>query len=558
MAGNRIQELEQRLLPHLDSGVCPIYVRRLPPCRNACPSSEDVRGYLTGLAQTELFGRTFQESADEAWYLLTDKNPFPAVIGRICPHPCESACNRKRHDWPLAINNLERFIGDWGLERGLKLRRRIAAPKEERVAVVGAGPSGLSCAYQLTQRGYPVTVFDAEPKPGGLLHSVIPRYRLPLEILEAEIASIVSLGMDIQMSTRLGTDVELEDLRADYDAVYVALGSGEGMPLGIEGEDQPGVISAMDFLRSANSGEFHPPGGQALVIGGGNAAIDAARVARRLGMEVALAYRRARFDMPAIAGETREAEQEGVRLEFQQMPEAIVAGDAAAGVLEVRMVRTEPGRPDQSGRRQPLPVAGSGFTVKTDLVISAVGQQSLLDGIESILPPGGGLPALPTSPTALPGVFAGGDLLSPSLATNAIGQGRKAAAAIDAFLRGEVYREPVVPRPIYWPELNLDFYPHLSRHDHGVLPLEERAGNYREVNLALSADEAAAEARRCLSCGRCFVCDRCRIYCPREAISKNLSRPVGFNMFTDYAKCSGCTICSMTCPSNYIQMGFRT
>ncbi|MHB0866425.1 MAG: NAD(P)-binding protein [Thermoleophilia bacterium] len=580
MIENRLQALQDRLLPHLDSGVCPIYVRRIPPCRNACPSSEDIRGHLTRIAQSQLRGQDLEESLDEAWHIITDKNPFPAVIGRICPHPCEAACNRKRLDWPLAIHSMERFVGDRGLERGLQLRRLAATGSaNRRVAIIGAGPSGLSCAYQLVRRGYTTTVFEAAAAPGGMLKRAVPAYRLPPEVLDAEIGKIVHMGVEIRCGQQLGSQISLENLRSDYDAVYIATGAHASLRLGIEGEELPGILTALDFLQrvnedasgqadlmlSGNSGQNRNAdvtalqGKKVLVIGGGNAAVDAARSARRFGAEVEISYRRGRFEMPAISGEVAAAEAEGVRLDLQTMPRSIASdGLRRDGSLRITMLRTEPGEPDSSGRRQPVPVAGSDHELSADLVLVAIGQTPDLTGIEAVAAEKAALPSSPLQPTSLPGVYAGGDLLGSNLATNAIGQGRKAATAIHEFLNGRTYLEPHIPRPIDASEMMLDYYLHLERSNQAELAPKERLRDFREVALPLTADEAVAESHRCLSCGLCLLCDRCRIYCPREAISKDVSRPQGLNMFTDYTRCSGCTICSMTCPCHYIQMGFQT
>ncbi|MCL5882736.1 MAG: FAD-dependent oxidoreductase, partial [Actinobacteria bacterium] len=332
---NHVRPIDERTLPPMDSGRCPVYVRRIPPCKNACPSSEDIRGHLTTIALSEKFGRGLEQSFDEGWRIITDKNPFPAIIGRICPHPCEDACNRRRRDWPVAIHSLERFLGDHGIEHGLPLELLTEETKGKRVAVVGAGPSGLSCAYQLVRRGYPVTVFEASDMPGGMLRDGIPVYRLPREVIDAEVGKLTDLGVVIRYGVRVGADVTMEALRRDYEAVYVAVGAYKSMTMGIEGENLPGVLPSLEFLRRVNRGELKDAGARVLVIGGGNAAIDAARVAVRLGSEVTIVYRRTRQEMPAIVGEVWEAEQEGVRFEFQTAPIGITAaGKGNAGPAE--------------------------------------------------------------------------------------------------------------------------------------------------------------------------------------------------------------------------------
>ncbi|MBE0429683.1 MAG: FAD-dependent oxidoreductase [Thermoleophilia bacterium] len=570
MAGNLIriktEPLEERLLNALnDSGKCPNYVRRMPPCKNACPSSEDIRGYLTQIAQAELFGRSREESLDEAWHILTDKNPFPAVHGRVCPHPCENSCNRNARDRPLSINNLERFIGDHGLRRGLRLRRLTDRRSEKKVAVIGAGPSGLSCAYQLARRGYPVTVYEDAGQAGGMLRTGIPHYRLPRDILDAEIENILDLGIETRYGIRAGRDVPLEQLRQEYDAVYAAVGAQAGVRLAIEGEDLPGVYSGVDFLHRVNSGSLREAGGAVIVIGGGNAAIDAARVAMRLGSAATIVYRRSRMEMPAIPEEIREAKRENVGFEFLAAPVRIRAGGPEPGgeaagegphPLEVIFIRMELGEPDESRRRRPVPVSGSEFIMRADTVVAALGQRPDLEGIEGLAGEDGWGAVQATRESAISGVFIGGDVIAQRFATYAVGEGRMAARAIAEYLRGRTYRQPYIPAPVRPGEIQLKYYDRIPRNDHGYLPLEERARSFAEVNLPLPEEDAIAETRRCMSCGLCFVCDRCRIYCCQEAISKDLRRRPGRIMFTDYAKCVGCGTCAEVCPCHYIEMGY--
>lgn len=553
----KTQPLQERPLIALnDSGKCPIYMRRMPPCKNACPSSEDIRGYLTQIAQTQLFGRTLKQSRDEAWRLLTDKNPLPAVHGRICPHPCETACNRRVRDWPLAINNLERHIGDHGLKQGLKLQKLTDEVKEQKVAIVGSGPSGLSCAYQLARRGYPVTIYEAGSEPGGMLRAGIPHYRLPREILDGEIRNILDMGIEVKYGVRIGKDMTLKELQRDYDAVYVAVGAQRGLRLGIEGEDLPGVYSGIDFLRQVNSGKLKDAGRRVLVIGGGNAAIDAVRVAVRLGAGATLVYRRGRREMPAIPEEIWEAEQEQAGFEFLAAPVKIEPAQDDPHALAVTFIRMELGEPDESGRKRPAPAPGSEFTEAADTVIAALGQQPDLTGIEAVAGKDGWGLVKPSRESSVAGVFIGGDVLSLGFATIAVGHGRKAARAIVEFLNGRTYREPHIPAPIQAQEMRLDYYPHVPRHDHEYLPPAERIKSFAEANLELTGEEAIEETKRCMSCGLCFACDRCRIFCCEEAISKDLKRSQGRVMFTDYAKCVGCSTCADVCPCHYIEMGY--
>ncbi len=534
---------------------CAVYVRREPPCKHACPSGEDVRGYLTQIAQRGLFGRSLEESLDNAWHGVTDHNPFPSVHGRVCPHPCEDACNRGFKDEPLAIHNLERHIGDHGIERGLKLRMIIDKKSSKKIAVVGSGPSGLSCAYQVARKGYPVTVFEAGPEPGGMLRFGIPDYRLPKDVLKAEVDRIFDIGVELKLNARVGTYVSLDWLRDGFDAVYIAAGLHRSIAMNVEGEDLPGVMTAINLLKCLNGGEKVDIGSHTLVVGGGNSAVDVARACLRLGSSVQLVYRRTRAEMPALASEIEGAIEEGVKFTFLATPKKIAAaGEAAGRRLVMTFTRMQLGATDASGRRRPLPIEGSEFELEADTVIPAIGQEADLAGMGALAASSGWVQADAAGATSVKGVYAGGDMLAPGVATMAVGAGRWAARAIDAYLNGREYVLPYARRPIGPENLDLQYYNHAPRHQEKSLPLRERTGG-REVNLALPAAGAVAETDRCLSCGLCFTCDRCRVYCPTHAISRDLERPVGRIMFTDYTKCIGCHICADCCPCGYIQMG---
>lgn len=490
--------------------------RGIAPCRAACPLHVNAQGYIALISK----GRFA-----EALKLVREKNPFPGICGRVCTHPCEEHCKRGEVDRPIAVKDLKRFVADY--EKELEPDIAIAPEKDEKVAIIGAGPAGLMAAYELTRMGYKVTIFEALPFAGGMMRVGIPEYRLPRDILEREIGVIEKMGVEIRLNTAIGKEITLDDLRRDFRAVFIAIGTHISTRLGVPGEELEGVQHGVDFLRKVNLGEKVKVGEKVAVIGGGNVAIDASRCAHRLGAkEVFILYRRSRAEMPASAEEIEEAEREGVIIHYLANPVRIIGEDAKVRGMEC--IRMRLGEPDESGRRRPIPIEGSEFTLDVDMVIPAIGQApDIFDlGAEIKLRPNNTLEIDPlTLQTSEKGIFAGGDAVTgPNTVIDALAAGRKAAISIDRYISGEdltIGREWEGPQESEL-EVELEGIARKERAVMPTLPIEERAKNFQEVELGLSEEEAMREASRCLSCPGCCECLSCVTACEREAIDHEM------------------------------------
>jgi NADPH-dependent glutamate synthase beta subunit-like oxidoreductase len=519
----------------------PVNIMQIPPCTNACPAGNDVRGFLRTLAE--------KKDYEAAWHVLTRNNPLPATCGRVCPHPCEEGCNRRDFDTSVAINSAERAVGDYGLEENLEHKKLIAARKE-RVAVIGSGPAGLSCAFHLAKRGIHVKIYEAYGEPGGMMRYGIPSYRLPNYILRQELDNILKLGIELECNVKVGVNIPMDQLIQNYDAVFIGIGAQKGLSIEIPGDDTKNVFTGVDFLREVNSGKYVDVGKDVVVIGGGNTAMDCARVAKRLGANVSVVYRRTRIEMPAITAEIDEAMEERVMFRYHTNPVKIISDDGkVVGILCVQMELKEP---DASGRARPVPIPGSESVIPADTVILATGQAVDYDGIEVQKRDGKWVAANEDLMTSIDGVFAGGDaVLGLETVSAAIGQGARAASAIEDYIEGNVESRLSRPPVIYSKDLNTYYYQKKKRFEKEALPIHMRLKHFKELYPPLDFEAIIDEAERCFSCGQCFNCGNCYMYCPDNAVK--ISPKTGLYEF-DLDFCKGCGLCAKECPCHYIQM----
>jgi 2-oxoacid:acceptor oxidoreductase delta subunit (pyruvate/2-ketoisovalerate family) len=518
----------------------PVYRDLLPPCNNACPAGENIQAWLY---EAEEGGAGYEA----AWRKLMEDNPFPAIMGRVCYHPCETVCNRAQLDSAVGINTVERFLGDEAIAQGWTVTADAAA-SGKRVLVVGAGPSGLSAAYHLARLGHDVTVRDSEPEAGGMMRFGIPRYRLPREILDAEVARIVGLGVALELGVKV-TDV-LGAMRDEgFDAVFLAVGAHIGKRAYVPAGEAARILDAVAVLHSMEGEEEPLLGRRVAVYGGGNTAMDVARTAKRLGAEDAVVvYRRTRDRMPAHDFEVEEAEEEGVRMKWLSTVKR-----AEAGVLTIeRMELDETGFPQPTGEVEEL---------EADSLVLALGQEAdlgLLDGVPGIEVEDGVVRVGPNLMTGHEGIFAGGDMVpAERTVTVAVGHGKKAARHIDTWLRRGAYDGAPKHGLAEFEALNTWYYTDAPRSVQPTLELARRRSTFEEVVGGLDETTALFEARRCLSCGNCFDCDNCFGVCPDNSVLKLEGRDreaAGRGYAFDYDFCKGCGICVAECPCGAIEM----
>ena len=511
----------------------PVYVDRLPPCNAQCPAGEDIQGWLFHAESGNYL---------EAWQHLVRDNPFPAIMGRVCYHSCEGKCNRGQIDAPVGINSVERFLGDEALKHGWKLPEP-AAESGKHVLVVGAGPSGMSAAYQLRRFGHQVTVKEAGPLMGGMMRFGIPKYRLPREVLEAEMQRIVAMGVTVELGVKVD-HIATAMLEGKFDAAFLAVGAHIAKRAFIPAKDSSHILDAVSVLRSME-GEDQPMLGRRVVVyGGGNTAIDVARTAKRLGAtEAIIVYRRNREKMPAHDFEVEEALQEGVMVKWLS-----TIKQADGGTLTVeKMVLDDKGNPQPTGEFESL---------EADSLVLALGQDvdlSLLEGVQGLEVNNGVVKVDPqTMMTGHPGLFAGGDMVPAERnVTIAVGHGKKAARNIDAWLRSETVSPVAKHAAASFDRINSWYYSDAPKTVRPQLEIARRTSSFDEVQGGLTESNALFEARRCLSCGNCFECDNCYGVCPDNAVIK-LGPGKRFEFNYDY--CKGCGICAKECPCGAIDM----
>jgi NADPH-dependent glutamate synthase beta subunit-like oxidoreductase len=533
----------------------PVYRDKTPPCNHACPTGEQIQKYLDHVKHDRYL---------DGYLTILEDNPMPAVTGRVCYHPCETACNRAAHDEPIGIRGVERFLGDFGLKLADNpIKNSLPPLNGQTVAIVGSGPGGLGCAYHLRRKGYASVIFEALDRPGGMLRAGIPAWHLPGEILDAEIARLLDLGgVEIRCGVRVGDDpdgVTLDYLRTTYDAVFLALGQDVGRRLDAEGAQARGVIGAMEFLRETGLGRPVTVGASVLVIGGGNTASDAARSAIRLGgasgdqASATIVSLEAEDELLIQPEDLAQARDEGVLFRPRTALVSVLTGEdgnvRGAVLAAARLAR------DENGAVSPQITAGPEFEVPCDTILVAIGQAQVLDWLPAHYTRHGLVQAdeFGRVPDEEAAVFAGGDVMrGPSMVVDALGDGKRAARDIDRVLGAEPLRpeDPVEVMP--YEGLNTAYFRHAPRTEAPLTPAgERRASQVTEVTLAYSREQAVAEADRCMSCGVCNGCDNCYLVCPDVSVMRDARQNGHYSIRTHY--CKGCLVCVQECPTGALE-----
>jgi len=518
----------------------PVRLELVAPCTYNCPASNHL---------PQIFEKIRDGKLEEAAEIFLETNPFPSITGRVCPRFCEQHCNRGEYDEVISIRSIERFLGDYILEKkGESWFHETSAEIGKKVAIIGSGPAGLSAAYYLRKMRYEITIFESEEKPGGMLTYGIPPYRLPKRIVEKEVAALTKMGIKIKTGKAVGKNVNFEDIQEEFDAVLLAIGAWKERDIGIPGEEF--MMSGLGFLKEVNKGRERPPGMAVAVIGGGNVSIDVARTLKRLGAKPTVLYRRTEKEMPAISEEITKAKGDGIEFRFLTQP---VGASKKNGKIVLKCIRMRLGEPDATGRRRPIPIEGSEFTLEFDAAIKAIGERPDVTWVpEKFMSEKGWMKADPATGVVGENLFAAGDLISgPATVVEAIAAGRKTARSINQYLRREeITPEAPLEKPVKIEEINIEYYESKERVKAFELPPEERTKSLdKEETLGISLEEVESEANRCFSCGYCRACGICWIFCPDASIDLSDGKPE-----FDYDYCKGCGICSTECPCGVIMM----
>ena len=526
----------------------PKYAEKTPPCVSHCPNGVDIRGWLTTIAQAEAYGRTDEQALELAWQKIMDLNPFPAICGRVCPHPCEAECNRKDKDGSVAINALERFVGDFGIAKGLKPTSLSENKCQDKIAVIGSGPAGLSCAYQLSRRGFPVTVYEAFSQPGGMLRYGIPKYRLPREVLDAEIQRILDLGIELKCGVIVGKDIPFEQLRHECKAIFVGIGAHKGLKLGVPGENAGNILTGIEFLNHANSGE-------SLQVGN-KVDCDRRRGHRyRRSQDQPAPGRRGNYTLSPDPGRDaghrpgkstahwrkawplnslpRPSECCGITGRLQDLT---CIRMEVGNTRRLRQAATNAHRRDLNLKLKLQPLSPQSARNLNSLPVA-----ELREGKDWIRTDEWGA-------TQTAGIYAGGDDLELALVATAVYQGRMAAQAIEAHVRGGDLTRPGAHPPAT--KVIADWHMETDRHERQRLPVDLRDMD-AEIEQSLSQDDAVEEAKRCMSCGMCMDCESCWMYCTNNCFVR---LPKGEHYSVKMDLCNGCKKCAEGCPTGYLEL----
>lgn len=554
----------------------PRYVERTPACQHSCPTSNDIETWI----------RFFElGKIDEAFEAAAMENPFPSIMGRVCFHPCMDGCNRRELGGSVNINMLERALGD-ACGNELPPAKPFFPPTHKKVAIIGAGPAGLACAYHVTRLGHKAVVFEKMPKAGGMLRYGIPAYRLPKDVLDREISRLVKMGVEFRVGKPVPDAAHMQEMLQDYAALFMSPGAWKSRSLNVEGEKTTGVMPGLEFLRKIGEGKPPEIGKRVIVVGGGNTAVDTARAARRLGADVRIVYRRSRVEMPAFEEEIMQAEEEGVAIEMLMAPKRVLSLDGRVSGLECQKMRL--GDPDESGRRKAVPIDGEFSTFEADTIMTAIGEEIDTSIVPSRLPiEDGSLKTRSSGQTEWQNVFAGGDFIAGTrTVVDALGSGKRSAIAIDCLIRGEAFEsvfdkirvadtnavlmsryialctnkapktattseQERLNEVVRFENLNSYYFTSSTTAPYPTCKVSERfAGDkFGEVHRPPDEKTKTNELARCFHCGRCTECDNCYIYCPDVAIAK---KEGGFEI--DYYFCKGCGVCTLECPRSAMQM----